>query len=74
MKKIHLQGIGMQPAITASEVAVGAVLLWNYGATSVVVEITKETAKSIVIKERCGNGKIYQRRMLKSRLVGIAAK
>lgn len=72
MKKIHLQGIGKQTAIEAGEIKPGMVLVWNYGIKSLVVEIAKETAKSLVIRTRSNNGKIYDRRLLKSRLVGIA--
>lgn len=71
MEKIRLQGVGMVDAILAQDIQVGDVLCWNYGYTSTVQQIVKETPKQIVIQERCSDGNLYDRRLAKSRLVGI---
>lgn len=68
--RIHLQGIGKVKAKIANEIQVGDVLMWNFGAESTVTEIVKRTNSQIVIKEDY-NGKTYERRMSKTRLVGI---
>ena len=67
----HLQGIGDVKAKPAGEIALGDRLMWNYGATSTVTAIVKETAQQITIEEKCESG-TYQRRMGKSRLVALA--
>lgn len=38
---IHLQGMGDRPAITAGEVAVGMVQMFNYGYTHVITGVNK---------------------------------
>ena len=71
MNKIHLIGYGIADAKKAKEVKNGDTLVWNYGETSVVESIVKETATQIVIEERYESGKSYTRRMGKERLVGV---
>lgn len=71
MNKIHLIGYGKVDAKPAKEVKKGDTLVWNYGTTSVVESIVKETATQIVIEERYDSGKSYTRRMGKERLVGV---
>lgn len=68
---IHLQGIGQNEAIKAKDIKPGDVLKWNYGYTSQVVEIIKETPKQIIVKT-VASGETYERRFNKERLVGIA--
>lgn len=71
MNTIQLQAIGHVPAKPASELKVGDVMIWNFGYTSTVKEIVRQTAKSLWIKEVSDeSGKTYERRFLKSRLVG----
>lgn len=70
MKKIHLQGIGEKSAVPASELKPGDIILWNYGYKSRVLEIVKETKKSVVLKtQSCDSLAVCERRFLKSRLV-----
>lgn len=69
MEIIHLQGIGKQPAVKASELKVGDTLMWNFGYTSTIIEIVKETAKSITIKTKNKDNYIGTRRLLKNTLV-----
>lgn len=71
VKTIRLQSVGHVKAAPASEIKVGSVLMWNFGYTSTVEEIVKETAKTIVIKETYESGKTFERRLLKTRLVAI---
>ena len=71
MEKIQLIGYGWVDANKAKNIKPGDTLIWNYGVTSVVESIEKETPKQIVIKERYKSGKVYSRRMGKERLVCI---
>lgn len=71
MKKIQLIGYGWVDAHQAKDIKPGDTLMWNYGVTSIVDSIEKETPKQIVIKERYQSGKSYTRRMGKERLVCI---
>jgi hypothetical protein len=71
MNKIHLIGYGMVNAKPAKEVKKGDTLVWNYGVTSIVDSILRETPTQIVIEERYESGKTYTRRMGKERLVGV---
>jgi len=71
MEKIRLQGEGMVDAILAKDIKVGDILCWNYGYTSTVQQIVKETPKQIVIKTLSDDGFLHERRLGKSRLVGI---
>ena len=46
--------------------------MWNFGETSTIVEIVKQTAKTITVKERSDrSGNIYERRFNKTRKVAI---
>ena len=72
MEYIQLQGIGKKQATQAENIKVGNTLIWNFGATARVTAIIKETEKQIVIEEQYTDGKIYQRRLNKNRLVAIA--
>jgi hypothetical protein len=72
MTTIQLQQIGLQKGIKAGDLKIGDVTLWNFGFTSTVLDIVKETAKTVVLK--CvsdDTGYIYERRFNKTRIVGI---
>lgn len=72
MTTIQLQQIGLQKGIEAGELKIGDVTLWNFGFTATVLEIVKETAKTVVLK--CvsdDNGNVHERRFNKTRIVGI---
>lgn len=71
MKTIQLQRIGLQKATEAKNIKVGDTLIWNFGDTSKVLEIVKETAKTLIIKELCESGNVYSRRLGKERLVAV---
>jgi len=67
---IQLQSIGRVNATPAGDIKIGTTLLWNFGATSEVIAIEKETAKSIWITCVSERGNTYTRRFLKTRLIG----
>lgn len=67
---IWLQHYGWAEAKPANEFKPGEKFLWNNGIPSTLKKIIKETPKSIVVIEEC-DGKEYERRLLKSRLVAI---
>lgn len=71
MKTIQLQSVGKVPAQEANNIKVGTKLMWNFGSISEVLEIVKETAKTITIKVKCESGYIGERRLNKTRLVAI---
>lgn len=69
---IQLQSIGRVNASLAQDITQGTVLMWNFGETSTIVEIVKQTAKTITVKERSDrSGTIYERRFTKTRKVAI---
>ena len=70
METIRLQAIGYAKAKRAGELQVGDVTVWNYGATEKLIEKVKETAKTVTFKVLI-NGRTFERRMNKDRLVGI---
>ena len=69
--KIHLQGHGKQEAKFAESIKIGDVLMWNYGATSKVINIISETPKYITLGIQEESGNIYERRLKKDRLVAF---
>lgn len=68
---VHLQGIGEYPAKKARELKTGDIMVWNYGSTSTMAGIIKETATQLVIKTIGSNGKENQRRIGKETLVAV---
>ena len=69
IKSIHLQGIGQQIAKPAETIAVGDVLVWNYGCLSTGAAVRNVSPKFIEI-DTTADGKQYTRRLKKDRLVG----
>lgn len=70
MSLIQLQGIGLVKAKEAGEFKIGDVMVWNYGATSVIKGIAKET-KAFITYITESKGETYERKLKKSRLVGF---
>ena len=67
MKTITLQSLGTFQADFFSDVQVGDELVWNWGMKTTVVEITRESEKSVWIVERCNeSGKDLPVRRLKT--------
>lgn len=67
---MRLQSIGMVLGTPAGEIKKGDSLMWNFGSVELVNDILKETEKMIVITILI-NGKLYERKLLKTRLVCI---
>tara|TARA_R100000655_G_scaffold31221_2_gene62691 strand:- start:590 stop:811 length:222 start_codon:yes stop_codon:yes gene_type:complete len=67
---IQLQEIGLVKGTPAGQIKVGTTLLWNFGHTSKVKAITKETQKSIWFITETKEGNTYTRRFLKTRVIG----
>ena len=67
---VQLQAVGLVNGTPAGQIKVGTTLLWNFGSTSIVKSITKETNKSIWFLTETKNGNTYNRRFLKTRVIG----
>ena len=65
---MRLQGIGIVLGVPASEIKEGDFLIWNFGYTSEVTKILKETEKTVTL-EIIESGKIYERKLNKTRIV-----
>lgn len=71
-KTIQLQSIGRVNAVPAIDLKVGDTTIWNFGYTETIAKVAKETAKTITFEISCNTtGKTLQRRLNKTRLVGI---
>lgn len=66
---IQLQSIGHVAAEPADTVTPGDYLLWNYGSYSRVLGIVKETKCFVTFKTVTEDGRTWQRRLKRSRLV-----
>ena len=77
MGTIQLQGLGQVNAKQAQDFSIGETMMWNFGYTSEILEIVKETKTQIIFKLNsiCSMGKntgfIGERRLKKQRLVGF---
>ncbi len=72
-KTIQLQAIGQATAKPAKDFKVGEHFVWNYGYHSKIVAIGKQTKHQIVFITESEDGKRYERRLKKDRLVGIGS-
>ena len=69
---IHLIGIGSHHAKPAQDVTVGDILVWNYGATSRVLDIKRKAGSSLIeFTTRNNEGFVFTRRMKATRLVAV---
>lgn len=67
----RLQGIGVVGGITAKNIKVGDVLVWNFGSTSKVVSIEfSKTGKTLKVTTE-HNGELYERRFNAERIVVV---
>jgi len=72
---IHLQYIGKHPAKPVKDIEIGKdYFVWNYGMTSKPIRIIKETPTQIVFETITKEGKKWQRRLKKDRLVAFTTK
>lgn len=65
----QLQGLGHVYGTPASDLKVGSTIVWNFGSTSVVMAIVKETKSFITVRFADG-----ERRLKKSRIVARPVK
>ena len=68
----QLQSVGTVNAKPAGQLQPGDVTIWNFGYKWEVVGFTKETAAQVVVEMINNEGKTWQKRMGKTRLVGLA--
>lgn len=69
---IQLQSIGHQPAIEAGNLKVGDITVWNFGGKELIISKDRETAAFVFFTIKCErNGELYERKLKKTRLVGI---
>lgn len=74
-RAMRLISMGLVLGTPAGEIKPGDMLMWNYGYTSQVNSIVRETAKTLTISETdTKSQKIYERKFSKSRLVCILGK
>lgn len=69
-KTTWLQGVGAHGGKPAGEVVPGDVLVWNYGHTSLVTAILSSTKQTVTVQTLC-DGKPYERKLHKARIVAI---
>ena len=67
---MRLQSIGNVLGTPAIKIKKGDSLMWNFGEVEVVENILKQTEKMMIISISY-NGKLYERKLAKSRLVCI---
>ena len=68
---IHLQGIGNVPAKPAQELRNGDTVMWNFGYTSLIVDIVPRGKTQLVAMMVEQSGTFTQRVMARTRLVGV---
>lgn len=68
---MRLQGIGVVEGITAKNIKVGDVLVWNYGGTSTVVAFEfSKTGKTLKVTTEA-DGELYERKLSAERIVCV---
>jgi hypothetical protein len=71
-KAIQLQSIGFVPAVEAADLKVGDITVWNFGATEEILEVLEPTKAFVkLIIKTVSSGSIHERKLKKTRLVGI---
>lgn len=74
-RAMRLIEIGLVLGTPASEVKAGDLLMWNYGHTSQVNSIVKETTKTLTISvTETKSQKVFERKLYKNRLVCLLNK
>ena len=71
MKTIHLQFIGKLQAKPAKEIKLNDAIIYNYGETSKVLSIIRETNKSIWFQLLSDRGKTYTKQYNKNTLLAF---
>ena len=70
--KVRIQSVGWVPGKPAGDLVPGDVLIWNFGGTTKVLGMVKETPKQITWELESEDGTTHLRKFGKSRLVGMA--
>ena len=72
-KKIHLQGIGSNPAKAVKDLQEGDIIVWNFGYKSLVMRlIPSDSGKTyMAVLLALDSGKVSNRRMGADRLVAV---
>ena len=74
-RAMRLIEMGLVLGTPASEIKAGDFLVWNYGYTSQVNSIIRETAKTLTISvTETKSQKIFERKLHKNRLVCLLSK
>jgi len=74
-KAMRLIEIGVVLGTPASDIKAGDLLMWNYGHTSKVNSIIRETAKTLIISvTETKSQKNFERKLHKNRLVCLLTK
>ena len=69
---VHLIAIGKTPAIPAGELKVGDTVVWNYGYTNEIIEITQKGSMLVArLQDPKDPNKVYERRFKPTTLVAI---
>ena len=69
---IHLQSIGTRPAITAAELKVGDVRIYNQGTTATVVDIEEASRAYLFVTTDHGAAGRITSKVRKTTLVAVA--
>lgn len=69
IRTIHLQSIGLYPALPASELQVGDVTVWNWGGRETITKIEQASKCFIAVTITNKEGKEFTRRLKRDRLV-----
>ena len=70
--QIRLQGIGYKNAMQACNVSVGQHIIWNFGSTSLILDITPtKSGKSYNITTKSETGYVSTNRYAATRLLAI---
>jgi len=68
----QLQSIGTVNAKPAAALQPGDITIWNFGYRWEVVGFAKQTKSQVIVEMINSEGKTWQKRMGKTRLVGLA--
>ena len=69
-QSIQIQAVGRVEAKPAVDFKIGESMMWNFGGTTEILRIVRETAK-MIIYELQGENDTHERKFKKDRLVAI---
>lgn len=72
MKTIQLQSIGRKNATEAKNIKIGDILIWNFGGTEKVNNISySKSGQTMILDIECDSGWVGTRKIRANRLVAI---